>query len=94
MRKYALAMLSCAAISATSSALASGSMGSAAPVGQLGQRVYQQKIACAGCAFAGGIKTCDQRTMALAKIASGEIRMSGPEQKAVTVFINRRFKGL
>ncbi len=74
--------------------LASGSMGGGAQSGQLGQKVYLQKIACSGCPFAGGIKTRDQRSMALAKIASGEIKMTGSEMKAVSTFINRRFKGL
>jgi len=94
MKNSVLAILSCAAVALASSALASGSTASAAPVGQLGQRVYQQKVACTDCAFAGGIKTRDQLTMALAKIESGEIEMSDAEKEAVTVFINGRFKGL
>ncbi len=77
-----------------SPAFASGSMGGAAPNAQLGQKVYMQKIACTGCLFSGGIKTRDQVNMALAKINSGEIKMSGTEKKAVTSYINRRFKAL
>ncbi len=94
MKYIAIAIMSAAALALASPVLASGSMGGGAPGGQLGQKVYTQKIACSGCPFAGGIKTRDQVNMALAKINSGEIKMNGSEKKAVTAFINRRFKGL
>lgn len=94
MKKLSLFVLGGAALAFASPAFASGSMGGGAQSAQLGQKVYMQKVACSGCIFAGGIKTRAQRDMALAKIASGEIKMSGSEMKAVTTFINRRFKGL
>jgi hypothetical protein len=94
MKYIAIAIISSATLALASPVLASGSMGGGAPGGQLGQKVYMQKVACSGCPFAGGLKTRDQVNMALAKIDSGEIKMSGSEKKAVTAFINRRFKGL
>jgi hypothetical protein len=94
MKYKAIAIIASAALALTSPALASGSMGGSSPGGQLGQKVYMQKVACSGCPFAGGLKTRDQVKMALAKIDSGEIKMSGSEKKAVTAFITRRFKGL
>ncbi len=94
MRTLAIALVSGATLTLASPALASGSMGGSAPGGQLGQKVYLQKVACSGCPFAGGITTRDQKNMALSKISNGEIKLSGAEMKAVTTFINRRFKGL
>ncbi len=94
MIKLAFVILSSATFALASPALASGSMGGGAQSGQLGQKVYMQKVACSGCPFAGGIKTSDQKNMALTKISSGEIKMNASEMKAVKMFINRRFKGL
>lgn len=94
MKYSVFAIISGATLALASPVLASGSMGGSAPGGQLGQKVYMQKVACSGCPFAGGLKTRDQVNMALAKINSGEIKMSGSEKKAVTAFINRRFKEL
>ncbi len=94
MRKLAFFVLGGATLALASPAFASGSMSGGAQSGQLGQKVYMQKVACSGCPFAGGIKTRDQKTMALTKIESGEIKLNGSEMKAVTTFINRRFKGL
>lgn len=94
MKILAMTLMGCCALAFASPLFASGSMGGGAPGGQLGQKVYMQKIACSGCMFAGGIKTRDQVSMVLAKINSGEIKLSGSEKKAVSAFINRRFKGL
>ena len=94
MKRLTLALVSGAMLTLTAPAFASGSMGGGAQSAQLGQRVYMQKIACSGCPFAGGLKSREQVNAALAKIESGEIRMSGAEKKAVTAFISRRFKGL
>lgn len=80
-------------------ALASGSMGGSAPMGgsaqssaQHGQSVYMRKIACKNCAYPGGIQNADQAAAALAKIESGEIALSDRDKRAVTDFINRRFR--
>jgi hypothetical protein len=74
-------------------AFASGSMGGGAnSTAQFGQSVYMRKVACKNCAFPGGIRNADQATMALAKIESGEIALSDREKRAVTEFINRRFR--
>jgi hypothetical protein len=94
MKYITVAIISSAALALASPVLASGSMGGGSQSGQLGQKVYLQKVACSACPFAGGLKTRDQVKMALAKIESGEIKMTGSEKKAVTAFINRRFKGL
>ncbi len=94
MIKLAFVVFGGATLALVSPVLASGSMGGGAQSGQLGQKVYMQKVACSGCLFSGGIKTRDQKNMALTKIQSGEIKMTGSEMKAVTTFINRRFKGL
>lgn len=94
MRNLAIVFFCGVTLALTSPVLASGSMGGGAPGGQMGQKVYMQKVACSGCPFAGGIKTREQVNMALAKIDSGEIKMSASEKKAVTAFIDRRFKEL
>ncbi len=94
MKQLTLVLVSGMAFALASPVLASGSMGGGSQSAQLGQRVYMQKIACSGCPFAGGLKSRDQVDAALAKIESGEIKMSGGEKKAVATFISRRFKGL
>lgn len=94
MRISAILVMASALLAVASPALASGSMGGGEPSIPLGQRVYMKKIVCSSCPFAGGLKTRDQVEMAIAKISSGEISMSGAEKNAVITFINRRFRGL
>ncbi len=94
MRKSAFFVFGGVALMFASSAFASGSASAGAPDGQLGQKVYLQKVACSTCPFSGGIKTRGQKNTALTKISNGKIKMSASEKKAVTAFINSRFKKL
>ncbi len=75
---------------------ASGSIGGggAQSAMRLGQSVYARKIACKNCKFPGGLRGDAQVMSAVAMIDSGQIALSAPEKRAVTSFINKRFKGM
>ncbi|MCJ2185812.1 hypothetical protein [Novosphingobium beihaiensis] len=77
-----------------SMAHASGSIGGGANQNPLrvGQGIYVKKIACKSCAYPGGLKSPQAVSEALGKISSGAIALSDSERKAVTAYINKRFK--
>lgn len=94
MQSRLFVLASCVTFALATPAFASGSLGGALQGRQLGQKVFTQKVACPRCPYAGGLKTRDQVSAAIAQIEKGEIKMSGSERRAVIEFINRRFKRL